>query len=760
MKRFLVLFTVVCLIASIPFSCFAARERYTIKISPDSESYEISDMLYGAFIEDISYACDGGLVSNLVNNNSFEYYGKYDVFWSIEGGAIKICDSEPLNENNTHYAEIKLDSAAGLKNVGFTEIYKYKTWDIDLEKLEKADMGFKKGEKYEFSCYIKNSDFTGSVSVALDSKHNGEKVKLAEVSSGDYAEWTKLTVELQSNATEDGGLLISFEGSGAILIDFVELIPESSHGYGSEEWKYVTLRKDMYEALYNMHPAFVRFPGGCLCEGTDLDNLYNWKNTIGPVEQRQQELNLWRDDNWNKHYINTNSMGYNEFFQLCADIGAEPIPILNAALTCQGRNGYGWERDRYRNGEYTDEEWQEYLDKIALKPGTQEFDAYVQDIFDLIEYANGDENTVWGKVRIENGRKEPYNLKYIGIGNENWGDVYFRNFDAIYNAIKEQHPEITVISSSGTWLDGDDYNDAWKIINEKYPDTIVDEHYYTERGFLFGQNERYDGFDRNGAGVFVGEYAATSDGFGTMQTKANIWSAIEEAGYLTGLERNGDIVKMVSYAPTFAKINAQCWTINMLWFDSQEVVLSPDYYMTMLFANNTGNRYIKTEISEGKTFVERDMYESVTVDEENQIIYVKIVNASGDAQKVNIEVPEYNVKRISMQSVSELFRLAGNEAGKCYVTPKQDDKLTVRDRVSGIIEVPVGKYSINVVRIAYGEGDGNENAMFELPDNLPKDKGLYVPFAVKAGVCGGVVVLIIALRFAVAIIRLKKRRIK
>ena len=758
MKRLALVLALVILLSAIPFNCFAAGGDYTITISPENESYPISDMLYGAFIEDISYSCDGGLVSNLVNNNSFEYDGKNSVYWYYENDTeiLSIEDEYPLNDNNTHYAVLKLDGEVTLRNIGYPEIYKYKTWELDNDKVKTPDMGFKKGEKYAFSCYVRNIDFDGSMFVSLMSEHNGEETEF-DISA--CSEWTEITAELESKATEDGGLALRFDGKGEINLDFFELIPESSHGYGSEEWKYVSLRNDMYEALYNMHPAFIRFPGGCLCEGTDLNNLYNWKNTIGPLEERKQELNLWRDDNWQRHYINTNSMGYGEYFQLCADIGAEPIPILNVALTCQGRNGYGDKREKYRNGEITEEQWQEYLDTIALRPDTAEFDAYIQDIFDLIEYANGDESSEWGKVRIQNGRKEPYNLKYIGLGNENWGDVYFRNFDALYKAVKEKYPEITIISSSGAWLDGEDYQAAWKIINEKYADTVVDEHYYTDRGFLFSQNERYDGFDRNGAGVFVGEYAATSDGYGTMQTKANMWSAIEEAGYLTGLERNADIVKMVSYAPTFAKINAQSWTINMLWFNSQETVLSPDYFVQMLFAHNTGNKYIKTDIKDGKTFAEKDIYESVTVDEEEQIIYVKIVNASGKAKTVNIEMPEYSVNRVSMQYISELFKGAGNEPEKYYVTPAQKE-LTVKNGSAGSIEVPVGKYSVNVIRIAYGDGVDNADKLYELPDTLPKDKGLYVPIAIKAAVCGTALLVAATVFVAITVIRVKRRKIK
>jgi len=752
MKKITAVLLALIIVISIPFCAFASGGKRVIKISPDSEKTDISDILYGAFIEDISYACDGGLVSNLVSNNSFEYDGMNGVLWLCDKeNCFTVTDEFPMNEKNTHCAKMSVDGDAVLKNVGYLEIYKYKTWEIDDEKLNMPDMGFKKGEKYEFSCYIKNIDFDGKVFVSLMSENNNEEAEL-DINCKD---WTKRTVELESKATEDGGLKLRFEGKGAILLDFFKLIPESSHGYGSEEWKYVTLRSDLYQALEDWAPKFLRFPGGCLCEGTDLNNLYSWKNTLGPIEQRKQELNLWRDDYWHRHYINTNSMGYHEFLQLCKDIGAEPVPILNVALTCQGRNGYNWNRDRLRNGEMTEEEWEAYLDTIALRPGTPEFEQYVQDIYDLIDYCNGDGTTEWSRKRVENGQKEPFNLKYIGLGNENWGDVYFRNFEALYKAVKEKYPEITIISSAGAWLDGEDFDEAWKLMNEKYPDTTVDEHYYTEQGYLFSQNERYDSYDRNGAGVFIGEYAATSQGFGTIQTKANLWAAIEEAGYLTGFERNGDVVKMASYAPTFAKINAMSWNFNMIWFNSQEAVLSPDYYLQLFFANNTGNKYIKTELENGKTFVERDMYESVTVNEDEQVIYVKIVNASGKNQTVDLDLTGYDINRVSVQRLSELFRGACNEPGKCYVTPSQKD---IKANGS-TVKFKAGMYSINVIRIAYGDNDGS--ALFTLPDTLPKDKGLYVPIAITAAVCGSLVLVIIAAVSITLIVKHhKKKKVK
>lgn len=729
-----------------------AKSDYTIKISPDNDKYEISDMLYGAFIEDISYSCDGGLVSNLVNNNSFEYFFNREANWVFDNCEYEITRDYPLNKNNRYCAKITVDGDATVKNIGFPEYYNYKTYDYNGEAANTPDMGFKAGEKYEFSCYVINEDFEGTVGVSINNFITRDNT--VDIDIGSDKKWKKVEAELVSDTTEDSGLTFVIEGKGTFCIDFVQLIPESSHGYGSENWKYVTLREDLYEALNTMKPAFIRFPGGCLCEGTDINKNYDWKKTIGPLEYREQSENLWRDD-WNgRQYINTSAMGYHEYFQLCADIGAEPLPVLNVALTCQGRNDYGGRKWAYDNGEISKEEFDNYIKSVALTPGTKEFDAYIQDIFDLIEYANGDENTVWGKKRIENGSKEPFNLKYIGLGNENVGEVYFRNFDAIYKAVKEKYPEITVVSSAGGWLEGDDFDYAWKTINEKYADTIVDEHYYTKESYLFSHNERYDNYDRNGAKAFVGEYAATSDGYGTLQTKSNIWEAIEEAGYLTGLERNGDVVAMSSFAPTFAKVNSQCWDINLIWFDSQNVVLTPSYFTQVLFSNNTGNKYIKTELADGKTFVEKDMYESVTVDENTQTIYVKLVNASGKNKTVTLDLTGYGINKASNICLDEDYKAACNEVGKTYVVPKEIDL----NANNGVLEVKTGKYSVNVIRIAYGDNDGS--SFYVLPDTIPESMGKYVPLAVKAGVAGGIGVLILLAVIIYVIIKIIKKHKK
>lgn len=795
MKKFLSVFLCTVIIACCCAFPVQAETTVHLDISADSISHEVSDMLYGAFIEDISKACDGGLVSNLVYNNSFEYNDDdassavlNEAYWVFSNIGHEIGRENSMNENNPNYEKLAISGTGTITNLGCVEHFDYKTYNPNEKLQSKADMGFKKGVKYDFSCYIKNIDFNGTVIVYLDSASNSNKRIQLDISDCG-ADWRKVSAVLESSASEDGGLTVEFSGSGTLLFDFVQLVPQDSYGYGTTEWQFTTLRSDLKEVFEELNPAFIRFPGGCFCEGDSLENLFNWKETVGPLEERVQTYNVWRNDEVGDYYINTNSMGYGEYFNLCSDLGAEPIPCLNVGLTCQGRNEFDFNLDAYKKLSMTDDEfrqylidfrnyseddesgikertekvdslnyqseedWNTYLETIALTPGTAEWNNYVQDILDLVEFANGDSTkTYWGAIRAAYGHPEPYNLKYIELGNENWGEVYWRNFDALYKAVKEVYPELTVITTSGTWLGGYDFDYAWETVNSKYTDCYVDEHYYTYNGYMYDINDRYDSYDRNGGKVFVGEYAATSPGIGTIQTKSNIWEAVEEAAYMTGFERNSDVVKMTAYAPTFAKVNSQNWAVNEIWFDSQDVVLTPTYYTQMLYANNTGTKYVDAAFDSDVSV--KELAQSVTVDEENQVIYVKLVNSSGKKQNVSLDLSGFeSINYASNQSISGIFKSACNEIGKpVYVAPA-DTELSVNN---DSITVEAEKYSVNVIRIAYGSNSGA--GLYQLPDNI-SETHFYLPVAVKVAVpCTAAAVVIFAVVLTVLVKAIKKKK--
>lgn len=795
MKRFIAaaLSAAVALSAAAP--AFAAQEA-TLRIDPAAVSHEVSDTLYGVFIEDISKAGDGGLVSNLVYNNSFEYNDTpeenaelNEAYWRFTNIGHTVSSDDAMNENNTHYEVLEVNGRGLVSNLGCVEHWDYKTYDPNEKLQEKADMGFKEGLDYDFSCYIKNIDFDGEISVYLDGDKNPQTAYQLDISNTG-ADWRKVEAVLTSAATEDGALTIELNGSGTLYLDFVELIPQDSYGYGDSKWKYTTLRADLVDALQKLSPSFIRFPGGCFCEGDSLDNLFDWKKTIGPLEEREQSYNVWRNDDAGDYYINSNAMGYGEYFNLCEDLGAEPVPCLNAGLTCQGRNGFDINVDAREKLSMTDEEFRQYLidvrgysesdgdgienrtnevnalgytseadfdaylETIALTPGTPEWQNYVQDILDLIEYANGDSTTTyWGAIRAANGHEEPYDLKYIGLGNENWGDVYWRNFDALYKAVKAAYPDITIITTSGTWLEGADFERAWETVNTSYRDCYVDEHYYTSGSYMYEINDRYDAYDRSGAKVFVGEYAATADGVGTIQTKSNMLEAVEEAAYMTGFERNSDIVAMTAYAPTFAKINSQNWTVNMVWFDSQRTVLTPAYFTQMLYSNNTGTKYVDASFSSDIPVSE--LAQSVTIDEEEQAIYVKLVNSSGSKRTVSIDASAFgSVNCASNQFISADYASACNEVDTDYFVAPQQQELSVSN---GVISVDTGKYSVNVIRIAYGENDGS--TLYQLPDDLPQQVSGYLPPALRVAipcVICAVVAAAVAAVIGAKIVRKKK----
>lgn len=761
MKRML------CFLMSLIFMllCFAfpayASGSTVLNISADHIDHKVSENLYGISLEDISYAGDGGLVSNLVNNNSFEYSEKPEYAWEFSNISAVLSTSDPMNVNNPSYETLTVDGKGTVKNLGFAELYDYKSYDYDEDKAYTADMGFKEGISYDFSCYVKNIDFEGTISVYLDSKSNSSNIIQLSVSAVSSKEWTELSTTLTSAASEDGCLAVIFEGTGSISIDFVSLIPQDAHGYGTEEWKYVTLRNDLYEALENLNPSFIRFPGGCVAEGDTLEELYSWKNTIGDITERPQTYNVHRNDENGNHYNNTNSMGYHEYFQLCEDLGAEPVPVVNAGLTCQSLNGYDAYSDALKKVSMTDDAWtaylindlgydekdeesiqsytdyveslginssddfESYLDTIAYRPGTDEFNNYAQDILDLIEYANGDsQTTYWGALRSANGHAEPFNIKYIALGSENRGEVYFRNFDELKKIINENYPDITVISSSGSLSDGDALDYSREQADEKYPDTIVDEHYFTTADYLFSHNDRYDSYDRDSAAAAVSGYSADSQSIGAMITKSNIWSAAAEASFMTGFERNSDLLKMTSYSPVFAKLNANSNDINLIWFDSQDIVLTPNYYNQMLFSNNIGTSYIDAALSSDSST--ENIYQSVTVDEEKQVIYIKFVN-SGSSQKLTVNLDGFeDINYVSNQSISDGYKSASNELGKQRVAPV-DDEITAS---AASFEITAKANSINVIRIAYGENTGD--SLYQLPDTIDYSTQNYIPPVIKA----------------------------
>ena len=729
-------------------------------VDKNAATVEVSQDLYGLFLEDISFAGDGGLISELVNNKSFEYEYDHSAYWRFSDlQAYTDAGEYAMNENNSNYLRVSVNGKGTALNLGYVEFYDDMTANYNEEKKNTPDMGFVQGETYDFSAYVYNMDFSGSMTAAPS--YEGCSVSANVSLPAQNGGWTKVAGSFTADKSEDGGLLLTFEGTGNLLLDFVSLTPRGAHGYGDAEWKYVTLRSDLYEALDRLNPSFIRFPGGCLAEGDDLQNLFSWKNTVGPLEERKHANNIWRDDENGRYYGNTFSLGYHEYFQLCEDLGALPLPILNVGMICQFQfdPGYRKTEANYRAGKLSEDEWNDYLSSFAYAPGSPEYEEYTQDILDLLDYALAPAGTnEWADLRAENGHPEPFDLRYLGLGNENWGDVYWRNFEPLYNAVKSycaaKGYDVTVISSASYQFTGEHIDESWEIINEKYTDTLVDEHYYTSGNKLFKNNDRYDNYERTGATVFVGEYAATCWGIGKYLDSNNMYSAIEEASYMTAFERNGDLVKMASYAPTFAKYNAHCWDRNMIWFTSRDIVLTPNYFNQLLFSNNTGTRYIPTDLSFSKG------YSSVTVDEESQTLYIKVVNASGNTINTSFSLQNFgDINASSMQYIAGV-KAAYNEPGATTVAPVQKDCVTD----GSVVSASLLPYSINVIRVCYGDNDGSAlYSLPPLPDNMTGEVTEFTkPYitpeaAIAIGVTGAVVLIAAAAAVVFAVLKKKKR---
>ncbi len=724
MKKALSLIMAVMLIAVsfVSFTGSSVSDKIipSLNISAGNISYEISDSLYGISLTNKGNAIDGGLVANLVNNNSFEYMDNPIAAWEVSASnySVNAMAEDRISEFNSNYLTLSVDGEASLKNIGYTARYNYKTYQVNNKRANSPDMSFYKNEIYHFSAYFKNIDYVGTITITLLADGNQEKYQF---NIDNCTEWMPISLEIKSDVTADGALLLTFEGTGNLCIDQVNLVPMSSYGYGNSEWKYMTLRSDLMQSLYDLSPSFIRF---------SFENT-NWKNTIGPLETRIQE---YSHISKNEYTVTSNAMGMYEYLLLCHDLNCLAVPVLNAGIVVTDVKSYNDKLAEYENGSITEESWQAYLDEISYRPETEEFQELLQDIFDLIEYANADESTLWGAKRCEDGHKDSFNLEYLAISQGEFGELYERNFDAIYNAIIEKYPNIKLISCQS------------ESATEKadYSNVLTDEQCVVKGGQLFKQVHRYDEYERSGAGVIVSEYSVDTT-IGDTLTKNNIWSAIENASFLIGVERNGDLVKMASYETTLTKTNAQESDTSLMWFSSHEIIYTPDYYMQMLFANNVGTNYISTE----ENFEENGIYHSVTVDTAEKVIYVKLVNSTKTPAKINLNLDGFkNVNNPTVQYMAESFKSACNEPGEDLHVAPVESELTVKDNV---ITCDVGTYSISVVRIPYDINDGSE--LFELPATdlivpfIPSAVGIVVSCVLIAAVIAtGVIILIVRLR--------------
>jgi alpha-L-arabinofuranosidase len=541
-------------------SIAALAQPVTLQVDTSAPGKAISPDLVGIFFEDLSHAADGGLYAELVQNRDFEYSSADNPGWHaltswqvvhLDGarGTLTAEFNQPLHANTPHYALLTIESPngqVGLRNEGFDGI------------------ALQAGENYDFSLFARRiSGASRPIYVRLESKTGtllGEAVLPAPSGS-----WAKYTARISVQTTDpDVRLVVSSSGPGQLALDHISLFPEKTFRNRPNG-----LRADLAQIIADLKPKFMRFPGGCLVHGDGLDNIYHWKNTIGPIEQRKGQPNIWR-------YHQSVGLGYFEYFQFCEDIGAKPVPVVAAGVCCQNSNFLVTRK--YGIG-------QEGLPMDQMP-------AYIQDVLDLIEWANGPATSKWGAKRAAAGHPEPFGLKYLGVGNEDKiTPVFKERFQMIYEAVKAKHPEIVVIGTVGPNPAGDDYENGWKIADElRLP--MVDEHCYKSPQWFWENLLRYDAYDRARSKVYLGEWAAFDD-----KRRSTLRSAIAEAAYLTALERNADVVRFSSYAPMLAKRDHTHWNPNLIYFTNTEVFPTISYHVQQLFSVNNGDTYLPTTVS-------------------------------------------------------------------------------------------------------------------------------------------------------------------
>ena len=595
-------------------------------MTPPVGGKAISDHLIGIFFEDISSSADGGLYAELLQNGSFEYNPTERDGWGAGTawrmlrpghslGRMEPRMDAPLHPNNPTYMRLYIERVK--------EYYDYTGWKgFGLQNDGFDGMAVKAGDKYDFSIFLRNVEGNAKqIRVALVEPQGwGKDPKLlAEATfEAGAANWQKYEAQLTASENSNKAVLqMLVLNPGTVDVDMMSLMPADTYkGHG--------LRKDLAEALEALHPKFMRFPGGCVVHGggDGFWNTYRWKTTVGPKEQRRPLKNTWG-------YHQSMGLGYYEYFQFCEDLGMEPLPILPCGVSCQGTNG-GW---------FMKDQAQEWVPMEAM-------DEWVDDALDLIEWANGDATTKWGRVRAAAGHPKPFGLKYLGIGNEERISPEFcERFKYMYNKIKSAHPEIIIVGTAGpgSHAGNPDYENGWKLA-EELGLPILDEHYYEQRDY-FLSSRQYDNYPRDRkTKVYLGEYAAKDK---------KLIDALAEALYLIHVERNGDVVDMTSYAPLFARKDATNWNPDLIYFDNERPYLTCSYYVQQLFGLSAGNYFYGDCVAiDGKTNLQE---QSVVLNTKTRQLFVKVCNASADTKQARIDLSRFK----GMKSVATKTTISG-----------------------------------------------------------------------------------------------------
>ena len=581
------------------FAANMMAQGHVLTVDTKKLCADIPHTMYGVFFEDINYAADGGLYGELVKNRSFEFPQAL-MGWQTFGN-VEVKDDGPF-ERCPHYVVLgdagHKERRTGLQNEGYFGI------------------GVLKGEEYRFSVWAKAAEGASKIKVQLIDESTMEEHQEFVTTTLDInsRDWKKYEVVLKSPKTDNkANLRIFLDSKNPVCLEHVSLFPVNTFKNRPNG-----MRRDLGQALADVHPGVLRFPGGCIVEGESLENRYQWKNTIGPVENRPLNRNRWEftfDYRYFPDYFQSYGLGFFEYFQLAEDIGAEPLPVLNVGMACQYQN------------------WDDPNAHAALN----ELQPYIQDCLDLIEFANGDTTTVWGRKRAEMGHPAPFRLKYIAVGNEQWENMYFERLKPFVKAIKARYPKIQIIGTSGPNSEGKDFEDGWKAMTELKAD-LVDEHFYRDEKWFLSHGLRYEGYNRKGPKVFAGEYAC----HGANGKKWNHFeTSLYEAAFMTDLERNADIVRMATYAPLFAHIDGWQWRPDMIWYDNVRMMKTVSYYVQQMYAQNKGTNVLKLTMN-GKPVAGQDgqdgLFASAVADKNDGSVVVKVVNTSDWAQNITVSL--------------------------------------------------------------------------------------------------------------------------
>ena len=576
----------------------AGAQTNVLDINTKKAGAKIQDTMYGLFFEDINYAADGGLYGELVKNRSFEFPQSF-MGWQVFGD-VKLKDDGPF-ERCPHYVLLSApnhqERRTGIQNEGYFGI------------------GVVKGEDYRFSVWAKAPKGKATIRVQLIDQYSmGEHQEFVEQTLDiTSAEWKKYEIVLKSPETQKkANLRIFLKGENPVCLEHVSLFPVNTFKNRENG-----LRRDVAQALADVKPGLLRFPGGCIVEGTDLETRYQWKNTIGPVENRPLNQNRWEhtfDYRYYPDYYQSYGLGFFEFFQFSEDIGAEPLPVLNVGMACQFQN------------------W----DKECAHVPMDQLDPYIQDCLDLIEFANGDVNTTWGKKRAEMGHPEPFNMKYIGVGNEQWDTLYYKRLTPFVKAIRAKYPNIKIVGTSGPDSEGKMFELGWQDMKKQKAD-LVDEHFYRPESWFLNSGLRYENYDRKGPKVFAGEYACHGKG-----KKWNHYEAsILEAAFMTDMERNADVVYMTAYAPLLAHVDGWQWRPDLVWFDNTEMFKTVSYYVQQMYAKNKGTNVLKLTM-DGKPVAGQEgqngLFASAVLDANANTVIVKVINTGKTAQNISLNL--------------------------------------------------------------------------------------------------------------------------